>query len=159
MRKDNPTRRDALWLALAASAIVLPAARSGGADVSPVVLPPTDELTSYLYGSQVLLRWNNVVAAAYRASPVQQFPYFSDLAGPLSGLSLTTESSEPFPHHRGLWLGCEPINGGNFWHDVSLESGHIRSIDLQLGDTTSDSAEIHNRCQWIRQSQITFIFY
>ena len=154
MQYDHPTRRDAIRLALVAGATALSATSAVKSAGAEIVLPPTEEtdrLTPYLCGGQVLLRWNNVVAAAYRANPIQKFPYFTDLAGPISGLSLTTESSLPFPHHRGLWLGCEPLNGGDYWHDGSLETGQVRSLDLQLGSVTTESAEIRNRCQWIRR--------
>ncbi len=45
----------------------------------------------------------------YSAYQTLKYPYFEPLNGPLSGLPLTTESSLPYPHHRGLWLGCQPL--------------------------------------------------
>jgi len=69
----------------------------------------------------------------------------------MSGISLASESALPYPHHRGLWLGCQPVNGGDYWSDGSLDKGQIRSIELRLGETTADSAVIFNRCSWVRK--------
>ncbi|MBD3378816.1 hypothetical protein GF406_27565 [candidate division KSB1 bacterium] len=108
-------------------------------------------LTAYLKDGEVQLRWENMPLMVYRAKPAQKYPYFYPLNGLGSGMSLTTESALPYPHHRGLWLGCEPMNGGDYWADNGLESGHIKSIGLDLGATTSQSAEILDRCHWVRQ--------
>lgn len=157
---SNVSRRTALQLAIGAVAaplILQNRGAIGDESSQPAESPsiPANEgagLTSYLHGGQVAIRWNNVVIAVYRANSIQKFPYFSPLAGPLTGLPLTTETSLPFPHHRGLWLGCEPLNGGDYWKDSPLDLGHIRSLDLQLGETTPTSVEITNRCQWTRRS-------
>jgi hypothetical protein len=153
------SRREALQLPISVgvSSLLLQSAQVLGDEVgsgSVVPLLPSvdgEGLTSYLQGGHVAIRWNNFVIATYRASPIQKYPYFSHLAGPLTGLPLTTESSLPFPHHRGLWLGCDPLNGGDYWTDTELDKGQIRSIDLHLGETTATSVEIRNRCQWLRR--------
>jgi hypothetical protein len=148
------SRRSALRIAAAACTPGLAALTScadGAESESPVESAPSTQLTSYLNGGQILFRWNNFVVAAYRANPVQKYPYFSDLAGPLSGIPLTTESSEPHPHHRGIWIGCEPLCGGDYWKDGPLDKGQIRSLDLSLVKSTPNSAVVHNRCQWLRR--------
>jgi hypothetical protein len=154
------SRRNALKAALAASAVPLTfqANQALGDETGSTPLLPTEEaegLTSYLQAGQVAIRWNNFVIATYRTSSTQKYPYFSHLAGPVTGLPLTTESSLPFPHHRGLWLGCDPLNGGDYWTDSELDRGQIRSIDLQLGEKTANSIEIQNRCQWTRRGAST----
>ena len=58
-------------------------------------VPEAEKLTGYLNGSQVLVRWNNRVLTGYRAHPSLKYPYFSPLAGPVSGLSVTAESALP----------------------------------------------------------------
>jgi hypothetical protein len=113
-------------------------------------VPEAKGLTAYLKDAQVHLRWNNMPLCAYRAKPAQKYPYFYPLNGLASGTSLTTESALPYPHHRGLWLGCEPLNGGDYWADNGLKSGQIRSQGLSLGQTTKHSVEILDRCQWVR---------
>jgi hypothetical protein len=113
-------------------------------------VPGSEALTAYQNGSQVFVRWANTTLAAYRALPTERYPYFSPLTGPVSGLPLTTESSLPYPHHRGLWLGCEPLNGGDYWGDGPLDSGQIRSVELRLGAATRTSLVFTDRCDWSR---------
>jgi hypothetical protein len=108
-------------------------------------------LTSYLRDGQIQIRWNNMPLMAYRANPAVKYPYFYPLNGLASGTSLTTESALPYPHHRGLWLGCEPLNGGNYWADNGLESGQIKSTKLELGENQEKSVEIINNCKWVRK--------
>ena len=68
-------------------------------------------------------------------------------------MSLTTESALPYPHHRGLWLGCDPVNGGNYWADNDLATGQIRSVELALDpDAASEtSVSLTETCQWVRE--------
>jgi len=114
-------------------------------------IPEAEGLTAYLNGSNVLIRYNNMPLTAYRAGNSLKYPYFCPVSGPVSGISLTSESALPYPHHRGLWLGCDPVNGGNYWADNSLDTGQIRSDALGLGNTTKSSAIINNRCTWVRK--------
>ena len=91
-------------------------------------------LNAYQKDRRILIRYNNSPVLSYRASSDAKYPYFYPLSGPKSGLSLTTESSLPYPHHRGLWLGCEPLNGGDYWADNGPESGQIKTVKLELLD-------------------------
>lgn len=148
------TRRNAMQLALVASTAPL-AFSDVQADNTESMSALTDlggtGLTTYVTAGQVVIRWNDFVVANYRTGPLQKYPYFSHLAGPLTGIPLTTESSLPFPHHRGLWIGCDPLNEGDYWTDSELERGQIRAVGLQLGEITNNSVEILNRCQWLRR--------
>ncbi|MFV2066716.1 MAG: DUF6807 family protein [Pirellulales bacterium] len=58
----------------------------------------------------------------------------------------------PNPHHRSLWLGCDPVNGGNYWSDGPLDEGQVRSVKLELGAVAPDknSVGFTQRCEWIR---------
>lgn len=114
-------------------------------------VPEAKGLTAYLNGSNILIRNNNMPLTAYRTGSSLKYPYFCPVSGPVSGISLTSESALPYPHHRGLWLGCEPVNGGDYWGDNSTDRGQIRSDNLSLGNTTKKSAVINNRCTWIRK--------
>ena len=114
-------------------------------------VPGSEKLTVYQNDSQILARWNNMPLTAYRAHRTQKYPYFYPVSGPMSGISLASESALPYPHHRGLWLGCQPVNGGDYWSDGSLDKGQIRSVELRLGETTANSAVILNRCRWVRK--------
>ncbi len=149
MLNKTMNRRSAIQWSLAAG-IAAATGKLWAIDYTQPV-PEAEGLTAYLKDGQVQLRWNNMPLCAYRAKPSQKYPYFCPLNGLASGTSLTTESALPYPHHRGLWLGCEPLNGGDYWADNGLESGQIKSAGLDLGRTTKRSAEILDRCQWVRQ--------
>jgi hypothetical protein len=69
------------------------------------------------------------------------------MAGPASGLSLTTETSLPYPHHRSLLFACDRVNDGNYWQ-TGFESGQILSTGPRLGSCTAESAEISDQCEW-----------
>lgn len=115
--------------------------------------PEAAGLTAYTRDRQVFVRWNNAVVVSYRAHDSLKFPYLGPLAGPASGASLTTESSVPYPHHRGVWLGCDPLNGGDYWSDGALEDGQIVSAGPVLGRVDGDSATIDDRCEWLRNGE------
>lgn len=122
--------------------------KAGAIDYAQPV-PEAEGLTAYRNGANVLVRLNNMPLTSYRAHKSLKYPYFGPVNGPVSGMSLTSESALPYPHHRGLWLGCEPMNGGDYWADNSLERGQIQSVGLGLGEVTKTSAEILDECQWI----------
>ncbi len=130
---------------------LLPCGRAGAIDYTKPA-PEAKGLTAYLNGANVLVRLNNMPLTSYRAHESLKYPYFCPVNGPVSGMSLTSESALPYPHHRGLWLGCEPMNGGDYWGDNSLERGQIRSVGLGLGEVTKSSAEILDKCQWVSKN-------
>jgi len=146
-------RRDLLTGTVAGlAAIVLgqrPSRRVYAVDISD---PPVGAsgISSYQSGEQVFVRWNNAVAMGYRSHASLKFPYFSPLTGPVSGIPLTTESSLPYPHHRGMWMGCEPLNGGDYWSDGPLHQGQIRSNGLTVENANPEVVVIHDSCRWIR---------
>lgn len=129
----------------------------GGAGVLSAVdydkpAPGSENLTMRATTGLILFRWNNRAIGAYRAHSSQKYPYFYPLAGPVSVISLVAESALPYPHHRGLWLGCQPLNGGDYWGDTSLDEGRIRSNRLEAGKTaTPQSAMFTDRCEWVRK--------
>lgn len=130
-----------------------PHAAASAADPVPKSNDPNAEgLTAYLVDGQVWIRWNNHVLTCYRAHQSQKYPYFYPLAGPASGLSLTSESSQPWPHHRSLMFACDKVNGGNYWQG-DLAAGQIVSTKLALGECTKNSAEIIDHCQWRRPGE------
>lgn len=114
-------------------------------------VPGSEKLTAYQNGGQILVRWNNRVLCGYRSHSDQKYPYLYPLAGPVSGVCLTAESALPYPHHRGLWLGCQPLNGGDYWGDGALEQGQIRSAGAKLGPVSPSSAVLTDRCEWVRK--------
>jgi hypothetical protein len=113
--------------------------------------PGSDKLTAEQSNGLVFIRWNSRNIATYRAQASQKFPYFYPFTGPATGVSLLAESGLPYPHHRGLWLGCQPLNDGDYWGDTSIDKGQIRSLKLQLGKTTPQSAVFTDECEWVRK--------
>jgi hypothetical protein len=111
------------------------------------IAPGSTGLTHYQIGPHIWLRWNNEPLLGYRAHPTQKYPYFYPVAGPVSGLPLTAESSLPWPHHRSLFFGCDFVNGGNYWQD-ELERGQIVSSGPRVVDATERSATIVDACEW-----------
>jgi hypothetical protein len=151
MANKTMNRRNAIQWSLTAGFVAVSGAPRLWAKDYTKPVPEAKGLTAYLKDAQVQVRWNNMPLTSYRATPSQKYPYFYPLNGLASGTSLTTESSLPYPHHRGLWLGCEPLNGGNYWADNGLESGQVKSERLVLGQTTERSIEFLDNCRWVRK--------
>ena len=112
--------------------------------------PACNHLTAYIYDSQnsaVWIRWKNQVLTCYRAEAFQKYPYFYPLRALKSGLSLTSETGQPWPHHRSVFFGADRVNGANYWQN-NPDKDRIVSTKLELGKCTEKSAEIVNECLW-----------
>ena len=112
--------------------------------------PADHHLTAYFYDSQksaVWIRWKNSILTCYRAEAFQKYPYFYPLRALKSGLSLTTETAQPWPHHRSVFFGADKVNGRNYWQN-NPDKDRIVSKTLELGECTEKSAEILNECMW-----------
>ncbi|AKJ63501.1 DUF6807 family protein [Kiritimatiella glycovorans] len=75
-------------------------------------------------------------------------PYLWPLAGPLSGKSVTTESSEPYPHHNSAWFGCDHINGYDFWHHQNQPESRQISRGPEIRKSAGDRVVIEDICDW-----------
>ena len=112
--------------------------------------PASNHLTAYIYDSQnsaVWIRWKNQILSCYRAEAFQKYPYFYPLRALKSGLSLTTETAQPWPHHRSVFFGLDRVNGRNYWQN-NPDRDRIVSKKLELGECTEKTAEIVNECLW-----------
>ncbi len=112
--------------------------------------PKTDLLTTYIYDSKnsaVWIRWKNSPLTCYRAEALQKYPYFYPLRALKSGLSLTSETSQPWPHHRSVFFGADRVNGRNYWQN-NPDKDRIVSKKLELGECTDTTSEIFNECLW-----------
>ncbi len=144
----SSTRRSFLGRTLCAgtAALVVKARHSLGASAAAV----GDELaglSTYQLGPQIWVRWNNRLVTCYRAHRSQKFPYLYPLGGPATGMSLTAETSLPYPHHRSAYFGCDRVNGGNYWQE-GYEQGQILSSGPKLGRVEKESVEILDGCEW-----------
>jgi hypothetical protein len=88
----------------------------------------------------------------YKYGSLQKYPYFWPVNGPISGQSITTESSWPWPHHRSLFFGCDQVNGGNYWQDEN-ERGQILSQGPRIVVAFGPSVVFEDECLWKRPNQ------
>jgi hypothetical protein len=89
------------------------------------------------------------IFTAYLTRETQKYPYFSPVNGPASGKSVTTESSEPYPHHHSLFFGCDRVNGGNYWQE-GLDQGQIVSRKIDMIESQGPRVIFTNVCEWCR---------
>jgi len=103
-----------------------------------------------------IVRVDEETFTVYRFGSGQKYPYFYPVNGPLSGLSVTTESSLPYPHHRSLFFGCDKVNGGNFWQEGN-ERGQIVSRGAVLVRNGPDAVILQDICDWAIPGQAPII--
>lgn len=84
---------------------------------------------------------------SYKVGRRQKYPYFYPVNGPISGKSLTTESSEPYPHHHSLFFACDKVNGGNYWQEGN-DAGQIVSQGVRIVQSAGDRVVFEDRCLW-----------
>lgn len=116
---------------------------------------PVEHFTTYnpdFADKNLWIRNDNQVVAAYRTNPNQKYPYIYPLAGPVSRVSVTSESAQPWPHHRSVFLGADKVNGGNYWQQGSKD-GQILSQDLKLIRAEKTVVEWGDRCLWKKPDQ------
>jgi hypothetical protein len=142
------SRRHFVKASLAAAAMPLTGSlRAAPANPAASLTADPAGLTTYHLGPQIWIRWDNRLVTCYRAHRSQKFPYLYPLSGPRSGLSLTSETALPYPHHRSLYFGCDRVNGGNYWQE-EFDKGQILSSGPKLGKATANSVEILDACDW-----------
>ncbi len=107
------------------------------------------ELTARIDGKKLLVEVDGKLFTAYSFDAGQKYPYFYPLNGPLTGESVTTETSEPYPHHHSLFFGCDRVNGGNYWQDKN-ETGQIFSRGPEIVQAKGDKVVFHDRGDWKR---------
>jgi len=83
----------------------------------------------------------------YKFAASQKCPYFWPVNGPASGKSITTETSQPYPHHHSLFFGCDRVNGGNYWQEGN-ERGQIVSQGPKLIEASGDRVVFTDKCLW-----------
>ena len=151
----TPMNRRSFVRLSAATAAALPAAlalKPVSAAAQARAVPEAEGVTHYQIGPHIWLRWNNGPLISYRAHPTQKYPYFFPTTGPVSGLSLTSESSLPYPHHRSEVFGCDRVNGGNYWQE-ELTRGQVLSRGPRVAESTKQSAVILDECDWRQPGQ------
>lgn len=104
-------------------------------------------LRAEIAGDRVLVHAGDALITAYRFAPDQKYPYFYPVNGPRSGLSVTTETSQPFPHHRSLFFGCDKVNRGNYWQDDNAR-GQIVSEGPEIVMDSGPNVVFTDTCLW-----------
>jgi len=107
----------------------------------------TNVLSAEQQDERIIVRIDDVTFTSYRYGDGQKYPYFYPLNGPLSGLSVTTESSLPYPHHRSLWFACDKVNGGNYWQEGN-KRGQIISRGPKILESSAEKIVIKDICDW-----------
>lgn len=110
------------------------------------------DLAAKIEGDAVVVTINDKVFTAYKFAPSQKYPYFYPVNGPASGQSVTTESSDPYPHHHSLFFGCDRVNGANFWQEGN-ERGQIVSRGPRLMQAAGDLIVFTDECFWQQPGQ------
>jgi hypothetical protein len=107
------------------------------------------EVTARLDGDQVTVNVDGKLFTGYKFADSQKYPYFWPVNGPASGKSITTETSEPYPHHHSLFFGCDKVNGGNYWQDVNAR-GQIVSEGPKIVKASGKRVVFTDKCVWRR---------
>jgi hypothetical protein len=108
---------------------------------------PGLKLSAQRLDDRIDVRVDDRVFTSYRFGAGQKYPYFYPVTGPLSGVSVTTESALPWPHHRSLFFGCDKVNGGNYWQEGN-EEGQIVSRGATIVSAGPERVEIRDECDW-----------
>jgi hypothetical protein len=120
------------------------AANAQSAPSTPRSLP---RMQATLEQDKVVVTVDGRLFTCYKFAGSQKYPYFWPVNGPLSNQSVTTESSEPYPHHHSLFFGCDRVNGGNYWQEGN-EQGQILSQGPKLVEASGSRIVFTDECLW-----------
>jgi len=107
----------------------------------------SQKVSAKIEKDQVVVTVDGKLFTCYKFAGSQKYPYFWPVNGPLTGKSITTETSEPYPHHHSLFFGCDRVNGGNYWQDVN-ERGQILSQGPKIAEATRQQIVLTDICLW-----------
>jgi len=125
---------------------------AGWSNLTPVELIAAEQATPAsvavkLEENQLVVTVGGEVFTCYKFAGSQKYPYFWPVNGPASGKSITTESSQPYPHHHSLFFGCDQVNGGNYWQEGN-EKGQIVSQGVKIIKASGDRVVFADECFW-----------
>jgi hypothetical protein len=107
----------------------------------------SQKVTAKIEKEQVVVTVDGKLFTCYKFADSQKYPYFWPVNGPLSGKSITTETSKPYPHHHSLFFGCDRVNGGNYWQDVNAR-GQILSQGPKIAEASGHQIVLTDTCLW-----------
>jgi hypothetical protein len=105
------------------------------------------KVTAKIEKDKVVVTVEGELFTCYKFGKTQKYPYFWPVNGPASGKSVTTETSEPYPHHHSLFFGCDRVNGGNYWQDVN-DRGQIFSQGPKIIEPDGRRIVFTDECLW-----------
>jgi len=106
---------------------------------------------------KVIVTIGGKLFTCYKFDASQKYPYFWPVNGPVSGESVTTETSEPYPHHHSLFFGCDRVNGGNYWQEGN-EHGQIVSQGPKIIEPSGNRVIFTDKCLWRQPGKEPIIF-
>jgi hypothetical protein len=110
---------------------------------------PAETLRAERLEDRVRVTVGGKLFTEYKFADDQKYPYFYPVVGPRSGVSVTTESSNPWPHHHSLFFGSDRVNGGNYWQD-GLERGRIDEQETRVEQGEGSAVVITQVNVWSR---------
>lgn len=115
----------------------------------PVIAAPPmpGKVRAKLEEGKVAVTVDGRLFTCYKFDTSQKYPYFWPVMGPASEKSVTTETSEPYPHHHSLFFGCDRVNGGNYWQEGN-ERGQIVSQGPELIESSGEKVVFTDKCLW-----------
>ncbi|MFZ2148245.1 MAG: PmoA family protein [Sedimentisphaerales bacterium] len=105
------------------------------------------KVTATLEKSHIAVTVGGEPFTCYKFDASAKYPYFWPVNGPASGTSVTTETSEPYPHHHSLFFGCDRVNGANYWQEEN-ERGQIVSQGPKLIKASGRRVAFTDTCLW-----------
>jgi len=115
--------------------------------VIPAELHASAQMAAKIEKDKVTVTVDGKLFTCYKFATSQKYPYFWPVNGPASGKSITTETSQPYPHHHSLFFGCDRVNGGNYWQEAN-ERGQIVSQGPKLIKASGDHVIFTDKCLW-----------
>ena len=114
-----------------------------------IAQPTPKQVEAKIEKDKVVVTVAGELFTCYKFGASQKYPYFWPVNGPASCKSITTETSEPYPHHHSLFFGCDRVNGGNYWQEGN-EKGQIVSQGPKIIEAGGDRVVFTDECLWMQ---------
>ncbi len=99
-------------------------------------------------GDKIDVSINKMFFTSYIFSENEKYPFFFPVNAP-SGSGVTSMRNGVWPHHSSLFLGCDKLNGGDYWNK-EMERGRIVSVREKIVENNGPRVVIENDCIWQR---------
>ncbi len=135
------------WRLVGAALIVTVWSIPNAAELGAAEQNAPQQMAAKIEKDKVTVTVGGKLFTCYKFAASQKYPYFWPVNGPASGKSITTETSQPYPHHHSLFFGCDRVNGGNYWQEGN-ERGQIVSQGPKLIKASGDRVVFTDKCLW-----------